>query len=768
MAGCNFYPRLTSFVLLFSIISASTAYADSGDAALPEEVNAGASYTTRMPPANSVVMEGIRSQIEEGVSDTFGLGPARERPPSIAGNIGKTFPSSFGPYLNRQDGSLVPGPPTPSNQDDLPGILLDRVENKVRGVTDAVLNIPRVVTTLSSSVLGSVRPPLGIFPFIDGGSLVYQPGYTSVVTSGISRPVGQPTVDTNFSPAVRPINTNNYQPYNPNVGNTQYYPISASSGSQLPGNNAYNSNRGSSSSSDKPNTNPFPIVVVDPSHGQGNAPAPQVPPRASSVSTIPVASGGAIPPKDYKPQDKPFVINLPENFDATGPTTNPNSRPTTPNQNGFNAHDRVPQSGNGFPGPVAFVPQGPTSNNRPTHFEPDQNSYGDGQDRFGQATPSVYSVTHGIQEFTQDLILTFRNLGISDNVVFSPISVASLLALLTLGTSGVTSQEIVKALGLSNSDSSTAYHTQYEDILRRLNYETNKIIISTASRLFLEETTPVSETFVSQAGEHYNCTVSLENFRERPVQTQTRVNQWVEDATQGKIKDFISSPFSPDTTFVAANTIYFNGAWETPFPVDFTMEGAFDTGVRNISVPMMSNTFDTDYYYSPEFNLDITAIPYVGGELSMIIILPRESPRVKSIQVLERQLDPNAIRDLISKMRKTRVNLSLPRMRLNMKANMVSSLKQLGINSIFSPTTSDFSGLTSKKPIWISQFLHEAIVEITETGTVAAAASGATLDRIGGYQRINVNKPAIIFIRDNVTRLPIFWMRLVQPDRVDA
>ncbi|XP_018009454.1 serpin B6 [Hyalella azteca] len=410
----------------------------------------------------------------------------------------------------------------------------------------------------------------------------------------------------------------------------------------------------------------------------------------------------------------------------------------------------------------------PTTNDRPTQFEPSQNSYGDGHDRFGQATPSDYSAAHGIQEFTQELILTFRNLGISDNVVFSPISVASLLSLLTLGTKGVTSQEIVRALGLSNSDNSTAYHSQYEFILRRLNYDTNNVIINTVSRIFVEETTPVSETFVSQAGEHYNCTVSFENFRERPVQTQTRVNQWVEDATQGKIKDFISSPFSPDTTFVAANTIYFNGAWETPFPVDFTMEGQFDTGVRNISVPMMTNVFDTKHYYSREFNLDITAIPCVGGELSMIIILPRESPRVKSIQALERQLDPNAIRELISKMKKTTVSLSLPRMRLNMKTNMVSSLKQLGINSIFSPTTSDFSGLTSKKPIWISEFLHEAIVEITETGTVAAAASGAMINRMGGHRRINVNKPAIMFIKDNVTRLPIFWMRLVEPDRVES
>ena len=512
------------------------------------------------------------------------------------------------------------------------------------------------------------------------------------------------------------------------------------------------------STSNQPSQSMFPLSPGSSSQNFGQSQSPSSFDQSVSANTekggqlaIPVASGGIVPPKNYYAQDQMIIL---DNVPWVHRTQN-NRQP-----------ENVilgTQDGSGF----GLATQGNNPSNGWNSGHATANNFGNPQNNvqsvYQGSGSNVFTVVDGIKEFTLDLIPTFRALGIRGNIVFSPVSIASLLSLLTLATNGETKHEIEVALNLPSTWSSDTQHQQFENILRRLNHVSQGLTINTSSRLFVKQSIPVFGSFTDMAANHYNCSVSLENFKFRPVRTQRRVNAWVEKETLGKIKKLVAQPFNTDTLFVAVNTIFFKGNWKTPFPKYFTAPRVFDTGTEELNIPMMTNVFETPHYFSELLNLDIVSIPYVGDQFAMFVILPRESPREKSIQQVESELDTFYIDELIHNMTTKQVSISLPKMRMSMKASLVHSLSQLNIQKLFSPTLADFSGFTNARP-WVNEILHEAIIEINEIGTEAAAATIATLDRLGGFDRVNINKPAIIFIRDLVTGVPLFWTRLVKPE----
>ena len=531
--------------------------------------------------------------------------------------------------------------------------------------------------------------------------------------------------------------------------------------------------------------------------------------------TIPVATGGLNPPPGFEPLQDVFVLdNFPNVIPfIDAPIFNSALPPLAPPQGSFGGSFGASVSGS-FGSSQSIPPLSTASATPPrpssvhssqgsptlSTFEPAPNqppkipstnkhdaSLGTSSfnvDKFGavpQAQPAtvpqntqssafvenaILDVVNGIKDFTLDLLSTFRALGGPKNIVFSPVSIASLLSLLSLGAKGLSKQEIEIALNLPHSSSGVNGHEIYRYILKGANFYSEGVNITTSARIFLDQKIHIKQPFIEEAHRYYNCSVSLENFVSRPTQARRRINQWVKDQTNGKITNFVSSPLPSTTRMIVANTIYFSGAWKFPFPEFITSERDFNTGRKTIKVPMMTNVFEAPHYFSKTLNVDVVALPYVGGKYAMVIILPKEDPNQRSINNLEKELDSFYIEELLKNMTVKQVSVSLPRMKLSMKLQMKSNLEQLRISSIFDTFSSDFSNLSDDKPLFVNQMLHEAVMEVTEKGTVAAAASGVMLDRIGGFPRIMVNKPAILYIADYVNALPLFWARVVEPDPI--
>ncbi|KAL7644899.1 UNVERIFIED_CONTAM: hypothetical protein RMT77_004716 [Armadillidium vulgare] len=375
-----------------------------------------------------------------------------------------------------------------------------------------------------------------------------------------------------------------------------------------------------------------------------------------------------------------------------------------------------------------------------------------------------HQVINSIHELALQISSAYWEKGSTENVVLSPVSIASLLSLLMLGSRGDSYLELKRGLDYPNDLVDESIHQIYQKLLTSLEETSNGIEISMSTRIFLQEGLSVLSRFTDIAKTSYNSRVRSLDFKGSPVRSQDIINKWVERSTNGKIQNLISQPFSPDTKFVATNVIYFNGEWENPFPKRLTSEGIFQTGTKNITVPMMVTIITVPFIRGDQIGFDIISLPYKGNRYSMYILTPKGIPGILALQRMEYHLNSNILDQLISKMEPKRVGVKMPRMKLSQKLYLKDDLRSFGINQIFDPTKADFGRLTTETGIFVSDIVHEAVLEVSETGTVAAAASSATFDRIGGNEIFVLDRPSLLFIRDNDNGLILFWARVMEPE----
>ena len=72
--------------------------------------------------------------------------------------------------------------------------------------------------------------------------------------------------------------------------------------------------------------------------------------------------------------------------------------------------------------------------------------------------------------------------------------------------------------------------------------------------------------------------------------------------------------------------------------------------------------------------------------------------------------------------RERRVDLELPRFKINSSFPLCQPLSGLGLTDAFDPAKADFTGMTPNRPLWLAFLQQCAVVEVNEEGTVAAAA----------------------------------------------
>lgn len=270
-------------------------------------------------------------------------------------------------------------------------------------------------------------------------------------------------------------------------------------------------------------------------------------------------------------------------------------------------------------------------------------------------------------------------------------------------------------------------------------------------------------SFAKLVEDRYGGHLERVNFVKAAEKARRTINAWVQKQTNGKIKDLIGQGVLDSMTrLVLTNAVYFKGDWATQFKKDRTRDEPFillDGG--KVQVPMMNQK--ATFGYAETDTLQVLEMPYVGQELSMVILLPKEPA---GIGELEKALTAQNVSKLLSTVHRQEVIVTVPKFKMTQKFDLGAVLQSMGMTDAFS-SQADFSGMTGRRDLFISAVVHQAYVDVNEEGTEAAAATGVTMKLTsmapGEVPIFRADHPFIFLIRDANSGGILFLGRTMNP-----
>jgi serpin B len=354
-----------------------------------------------------------------------------------------------------------------------------------------------------------------------------------------------------------------------------------------------------------------------------------------------------------------------------------------------------------------------------------------------------------------------------DNLFYSPHSISLALAMTYAGARGETAQQMADTLHfvLPQDRLHPAFNSLDLELARRSEgakgKDGNGFRLNIVNAIWGQKDYDFLSNFLDLLAENYGAGLRVLDFVSAPEESRITINNWVSDQTEGRIEDLIPPGLIDALTrLVLTNAIYFNAAWQYPFPEDMTEDGPFyplDGG--EVTVPMMSQ--EELFGYTEGDGYQAVELPYDGGELSMVILLPAPG----QFETFEDSLDAQQVVGIIGMLARRQVTLTMPKFEFTSSFSLKEALAGMGMPIAFSGGA-DFSGMTGNRDLFIADVVHKAFISVDEAGTEAAAASAVVMPMAMPPEEtaeVTVNHPFIFLIRDIETGAILFVGRVVNP-----
>uniref|UniRef100_A0A8C3QZJ7 Serpin B10 n=1 Tax=Cyanoderma ruficeps TaxID=181631 RepID=A0A8C3QZJ7_9PASS len=380
--------------------------------------------------------------------------------------------------------------------------------------------------------------------------------------------------------------------------------------------------------------------------------------------------------------------------------------------------------------------------------------------------------------FTLDLYKKLNETSQGQNIFFSPWSIATALAMVYLGAKGDTATQMAEVSseiscvpptrGFLHKLNSENIHSGFKKLLSDINKRKSTYLLKSANRLYEEKTYPLLPKFLQLMTSYYNAKPQPVNFKRAAEQVRAQINSWVENKTERKIQSLLpAGSLHSRTVLVLVNAIYFKGKWEKKFLEKNTSEMPFrisKTKTKPVQMMFLKDKFFI--LHETTMKIRIIELPYVENELSMFILLPDDISDNTTGLELVRELTYEKLAEWTksTNMMKAEVDLYLPKLKVEENYDLKSPLSSMGIQNAFDPGQADFTGMSVKKDLFISQVVHKAFVEVNEEGTEAAAATGVLMMRSRvPTMTFKADHPFLFFIRHNKSQTILFFGRLCLP-----
>jgi serpin B len=353
------------------------------------------------------------------------------------------------------------------------------------------------------------------------------------------------------------------------------------------------------------------------------------------------------------------------------------------------------------------------------------------------------------------------------NLFYSPYSLSLALAMAYAGAKGETARQMADTLHftlppdkLAEAFNYVALELAKRALMKDLaGKDGNGFRLNVVDDAWGQKNYTFLDSYLDILAENYGAGLRTLDFAKDPEGSRQAINQYIADATEGRIKDLIPpGAIDPLTLLVLTDAIYFNAAWMFPFNEQSTRDGEFNLADgTKLTVPMMRQTENYKYYNGSGYQ--VVELPYVGNVMAMDILVPDQG----QFSAFEKGLNATLVKDITAKLSSTMINFAMPRWEFDSQFSLKQALSAMGMPAAFDGA--DFSGIDGKNDLYISGVIHKAFVSVDEKGTEAAAASAVIMAGAAPAKPValTVDRPFIFLIRDIPTGEVLFVGRVMNP-----
>ena len=362
------------------------------------------------------------------------------------------------------------------------------------------------------------------------------------------------------------------------------------------------------------------------------------------------------------------------------------------------------------------------------------------------------------------------------NAVFSPSSIVLALGMARAGARGETAAQIDAVLHGAAADEHPAWLNALDRQFADRNQtfplqegeegEPAEVILRIANAQFAQVGMGLEQAFLDALASRFGAGLRQVDYMNDPEAARKLINGWVSQQTEGRIPELLTPPdVKTSTRLGLVNAIYLKAPWAVPFGAEATADGPFTRadGTR-VSVPMMHALGSRSTQRAAVTEAwDAVELPYRGGSLSMLVIVPRD------LEAFEAELGPELLAEVDASLEEEYVDLTMPRFGIEARASLGDALVAMGMPLAFDPGRADFYGISRDvNRLYIQRVLHQANIDVDEKGTEAAAATAVIIgDTSGGSDGtpivIRLDRPFIFALRDVPTGAIIFMGKVSDP-----
>ncbi len=383
------------------------------------------------------------------------------------------------------------------------------------------------------------------------------------------------------------------------------------------------------------------------------------------------------------------------------------------------------------------------------------------------APDDAAALVQGNNAFALDLYKSLRSN--DGNLAFSPYSISLALAMTYAGARGVTEQQMAQVLHytLPQERLHPAFNRLDEDLSQEAKPASDKeqpLQLKIANAVWAEQTYSFLQAYLDLIATNYGAGIQLADFVNSYETVRQQINAWVSQQTNDKIQNLIpQGALDRMTRMVLVNAIYFKADWLDQFDPNDTRDQPFNLlDGKQVQAKTMFNTLSLSYMQGDGFQA--VELPYVGDTAAMDIIVPDAG----HFQDVEASLDGQKFDSIVNGMQPTMVELGLPKFSYRSSFSLSSQLATMGMPDAFNGSRADFTGMSSKRDLYISEVLHQAYVAVDEKGTEAAAATAVIMRATGAIlapQQLLIDRPFIYAIRDLQSGQILFIGRVLDPTK---